>query len=630
MVESKFFIIDFDSTFTQVEALDELAAISLKNSPKKLNILSAIKHITSLGMEGKLSIAESLKQRIKLLNANKKHLEMLVKLLRRKVTPSFVRNKQFFRLHSKNIFIISSGFKDYITPVVKQFNIPEKNIFCNEFVFDKDKNIIGFDERNTLAKENGKVELLKSLKLEGEIYVVGDGYTDYQLKESGLVAKFFAFTENVAREVVVKKADHVAPTFDEFLYMSKLPMSISYPKNRIKMLLLENIHHESISLLKREGYTVEGIPKSLTEEELVERIKDVSILGIRSKTEITARMLENAHRLMAIGAFCIGTNQIDLIGCSRKGIAVFNAPYSNTRSVVELAMGEIIMLMRNIFDKSNNAHKGVWDKSSHRSYEVRGKNLGIIGYGNIGSQLSVLAEDFGMNVYYYDIVEKLALGNAKKCGSMQELLKKADIVSVHVDGNPRNRNLIGKKEFRVMKDGAIFLNMSRGFVVDMQALEKYIKNGKIRGAGIDVFPTEPRSNSEEFVSELRNLPNVILTPHVAGSTEEAQQNIGQFVANKIIDFINTGNSFSSVNFPNIQLPMLRNAHRLIHIHKNVPGVLSQINGILAKNNINILGQYLKTNEEIGYSITDVSKECPNQVVNELKKTSNTIKFRILY
>ena len=626
----KYFIIDFDSTLTQVETFEELANISLNNNSRKDEILSEINRITNQGMNGEISISESLYRRFKLLNANKKHLEKLVKVLKRKISPSFKRNKNFFRNYCDNIYIMSNGFKECIVPVVKQLGILEKNVYANNFIFDENGNIVGFDDKSILAKETSKVEQLKRLNLEGEVYVIGDGYTDYELKESGLVTKFFAFTENVERSLVVKKADYVAPTFDEFLYVNNLPMSISYPKNRINTLLLENIHQKGVFILTEEGYNVDVMQKGLDEDELSEKIEDISILGVRSKTKITSKVLENANRLMAIGAFSVGTDQIDISECAKKGIIVFNAPYSNTRSVVELAIGNIIMLMRNIFDRSVKLHKGIWDKSINGSFEIRGKKLGIIGYGNIGSQLSVLAEALGMDVYYYDIMEKLALGNAKRCSTMRELLKKADIVTLHVDGRKENRNLIGEKEFRLMKDDAIFLNLSRGFVVDINALVKYIKNGKIKGASIDVYPDEPKSNNEGFVSELRNLPNVILTPHVGGNTEEAQKNIAEFVTGKIIDYINTGDSFASVNFPNIQLPRLHNHHRLLHIHGNVPGILAQINSILARNGINIEGQYLKTNEYIGYVITDVNKRYNRDVINELKKIPHTIKFRVLY
>jgi D-3-phosphoglycerate dehydrogenase len=407
-------------------------------------------------------------------------------------------------------------------------------------------------------------------------------------------------------------------------------MSISYPKNRIKVLLLENIHKDAVRMFKAEGYQVETLSGSLNEEELSEKIKDVLILGVRSKTNVTAKVLQNAKKLLAAGAFCVGTNQIDLNACSKRGVIVFNAPFSNTRSVVELVVGEIIMLMRGIFDKSMKLHKGVWDKSSQGSYEVRGKKLGIIGYGKIGSQLSVLAEDMGMEVYFYDMLEKLAMGNAKRCNTLKELLKKCDIITVHVDGSEQNHSFIGNREFKQMKDGVIFINLSRGFVVDINALAENIKSGKVKGASIDVYPDEPVSNDENFISELQNLPNVILTPHIGGSTDEAQKDIANFVPAKIIDFINSGNSYYSVNFPNIQLPSFENAHRLIHIHHNVPGILAKINSVFADNNINIIGQYLKTDETTGYVITDISKKYNPHVINELKEIEHTIKFRVLY
>jgi D-3-phosphoglycerate dehydrogenase len=375
---------------------------------------------------------------------------------------------------------------------------------------------------------------------------------------------------------------------------------------------------------------VEIYHAALTEEELIQKIKNVSVLGIRSKTLVTERVLQHANRLMAIGAFCIGTNQIDLKTATKKGIAVFNAPFSNTRSVVELAVAQMIILMRNIIDKSIKMHAGVWDKSAKGSYEVRGKKLGLIGYGNIGTQLSVLAESLGMKVLYYDIEERLSLGNAVQCKSMKEVLQQADVVSLHVDGRTTNTNLIGPAEFALMKKGVIFINLSRGHVVDIQSLRENVLSGKVAGCAIDVFPLEPVSNDEEFVSELRGLPNTILTPHIGGSTLEAQQNIGQFVPGKVMDYINNGNTSNSVNFPNITLPTLQNAHRLIHIHLNVPGVLAQINNVLAEHGINIVGQYLKTNETIGYVITDINKEYDKEVIARLRAIEHTIKFRVLY
>jgi D-3-phosphoglycerate dehydrogenase len=626
----KYYVFDFDSTLTAVEAFEELAAIALKGNKDKDKIVKEIGHITDLGVDGTITFTESLERRILLLHAKREHLVVLVKKLKSKISKSIKSNKDFFLKNSENIYVISGGFKEFVDPIVAAYKIPSERVYANTFTFDKDDNIIGFDRNNHLAQPNGKIGQLKELNLDGEIYVIGDGYSDYQMREAGLAHKFFAYTENIERVNILDRADHITPSFDEFLYVNKLPMNISYPKNRIKVLLLENVHADALEIFKEEGYQVETHNGAMTEAELAEAIKGVSILGIRSKTQVTKEVLKNADRLLAIGAFCIGTNQIDLDEALKKGVAVFNAPYSNTRSVVELAIGEIIMLQRGITDKSKLLHEGKWDKSAKGSFEIRGKKLGIIGYGNIGSQLSVLAESLGMQVMYYDVVEKLSLGNAYKCGSLRELLKKADIITLHVDGSETNTNLIGENEFKMMKEGIIFLNLSRGHVVDITALEKYIKNGKIRGAGVDVYPYEPKTNDEEFKTELRGLPNTILTPHVGGSTEEAQRNIAAHVPENIIKYINTGNSFTSVNLPNLTLPELNKAHRLLHLHKNVPGIMAKINSVFARYGINILGQYLKTSGNIGYLITDIDKAYNEDVVREFKKIDHTIRFRVLY
>ncbi|MBS1556821.1 MAG: phosphoglycerate dehydrogenase [Bacteroidetes bacterium] len=627
---NKYFVIDFDSTFTKVEAFDVLADIVLREHPDSEGLKKRIAKITNLGMEGKLSLRESIDKRLEILQPEKRHLTPLVKKLKDLVSDSFKRNKEFFETHAANIYIISNGFREFIEPVVTEYGIRSENILANEFIFDEREKVIGFDLDNPLSANNGKVEQLKKLSLPGDVYVIGDGYTDYEIKHAGLANKFYAFTENVERASVLNKADHVAPSLDEFLYLNKLNTAISYPKNRINVLLLENVHPVAIELMKSEGFNVESYPAGLDEDELCEKIKNVSVLGIRSKTQVTAKVIEHANRLMVIGAFCIGTNQIDLKAATKKGIAVFNAPFSNTRSVVELAIAEMIMLMRNIIDKSAKMHEGKWDKSAKGSFEIRGKKLGIVGYGNIGSQLSVLAENLGMKILYYDREEKLALGNATKCKSLKELLTQADVVTLHVDGREANTNLIGEAEFSWMKKGVIFLNLSRGHVVDVKALRASILNGKVAGCSVDVFPYEPISNDEEFVSELRGLPNTILSPHIGGSTSEAQENIGNFVPGKMMDYINTGSTSNSVNFPNLTLPTLENAHRLIHIHNNVPGILAQINKVLADNGINIVGQYLKTNEHIGYVITDINKEYNKDVIKDLRAIEHTIKFRVLY
>lgn len=623
----KYIIIDFDSTFTKVEGLDELAKIAL---PALHPNIRKIEEITHWGMEGKILFEEALEKRIALLQANKEHIAKLIEFLKNKVSASFQRNKIFLETFSENIIIISSGFKEFIEPIVMAYGIRKENIFANNFIFNEKGEIISYDKKNLLAQNKGKVKQLQALNLEGEIYVIGDGYTDYEMREAGLANKFYAFTENIERDKVTEKADHIIPNLDEFLFINKLPMQVSYPKNRIKVLLLENIHPKAQEIFKQEGYQVETLKTALNEDELIEKIKDVSILGIRSKTNLTAKVLAQAEKLIAVGAFCIGTNQIDLKTCMHKGIAVFNAPYSNTRSVVEMAIGEMIILTRRLAEKSEKMHKGIWDKSANNSRELRGKKLGIVGYGNIGSQLSVLAEAMGMKVYFYDIVDKLALGNAEKVNSLEELLRISDFISLHVDGRKENQNMIAEKEFEIMKEGAIFLNLARGHVVEISALVKALQSKKLAGAAIDVFPKEPKSNDEMFESELKGLANVMLSPHIGGSTEEAQENIGTYVPNKLIEYINTGSTYASVNIPNLQLPTQKEAHRLLHIHKNTAGILAKINQVLAQHQINILGQYLKTNEEIGYVITDIDKEYSKDVIKDLKDIENTIKFRILY
>jgi len=625
----QYYIIDFDGTFTRVEALEELAKISLKKHKDREAIQKQIEEITDMGMEGRMPFSESLSKRLALLHANRSHLGQLVRVLKKKVTKSFARNKEFFRKYAKNIYIFSGGFREFIVPIVKDYGLLEKNVYANTFTFDNKGNITGYDNSSPMAQEEGKVMQLLDLNLQGDVYVIGDGYTDYQMKESGLVKKFFAFTENIERKVVMDRADHVVPSFDEFLYYNNLPMSLSYPKSRIKVLLLENINKRAVEIFREEGYQVEHLEVSLSQEELGVKIRDVSILGVRSKTQVTKDILQKARRLMAVGTFSIGTNHIDLDACAKKGVAVFNAPYSNTRSVVELVLGATIMLYRKAFDKSLGMHKGLWMKGAEGCHEVRGKLLGIIGYGNIGSQLGTVAEAIGMRVCYYDLDDKLSLGNAVRCSSMEQLLKMSDVVTLHVDGRDENRGLMSAKQLKMMKQGSYLVNMSRGFVVDIGALVQSLESGSLGGAAIDVFPNEPKSNDEPFESPLIGMDNVILTPHHGAGTLEAQQNIADFVPHKLIEFINTGSTVLSCNFPNVSLPALVNAHRLLHVHENVPGIMAKINNAIAGHGINILGQYLKTNENIGYVITDVSRKYDSKVIGSLKKVPNTIKFRLL-
>jgi len=405
----------------------------------------------------------------------------------------------------------------------------------------------------------------------------------------------------------------------------------SLDKSKIRFLLLEGVHQSAVDTLNKAGYTnIEYLKTSLTQEELIEKIADAHFVGIRSRTQLTAEVFEAAKKLIAVGCFCIGTNQVDLKAATAKGVAVFNAPYSNTRSVAELVIAEAILLLRGIPEKNAMAHRGEWMKSASNSYEIRGKSLGIVGYGSIGSQLSVLAESLGMKVYFYDIVTKLPLGNATQVDSMQELLGLSDIVTLHVPETRATQNMIGEKELNQMKAASILINAARGTVIDIDALSHALREKKLLGAAIDVFPVEPKSNNEEFVSPLREFDNVILTPHVGGSTMEAQENIGSEVGEKLAIYSDTGTSITSVNFPEVALPAHPDNHRLLHIHKNVPGVMSEINQVFSENNINICGQYLQTNEDVGYVVIDVDKEYSDLALEKLKSVKGTVRCRVLF
>ncbi|WP_337913210.1 phosphoglycerate dehydrogenase [Vibrio cholerae] len=406
---------------------------------------------------------------------------------------------------------------------------------------------------------------------------------------------------------------------------------VSLEKDRIKILLLEGLHPSSVEVLQAAGYSnIEYHKGSLEEAELIEAIKDVHFVGIRSRSNLTEKVINAAEKLVAIGCFCIGTNQVDLNAAAKRGIPVFNAPFSNTRSVAELVLGEILLLLRGIPEKNALAHRGIWKKSADNSYEARGKRLGIIGYGHIGTQLGIIAENLGMHVYFYDIESKLSLGNATQVHTLSELLNKCDVISLHVPENAGTKNMMGAEEFARMKPGAIFINAARGTVVDIPALCNALESGHIAGAAIDVFPEEPASNKEPFESPLMKFDNVILTPHVGGSTQEAQENIGIEVAGKLAKYSDNGSTLSSVNFPEVSLPEHRSCSRLLHIHANRPGILTQINTIFAEEGINIAAQYLQTTAEIGYVVIDVETARSEEALTKLKAIDGTIRARILH
>ena len=406
---------------------------------------------------------------------------------------------------------------------------------------------------------------------------------------------------------------------------------ISLKKNNIKIVLLEGVHQSAVDALQGAGFSnIHFYATALPENELMNVLKDAHFVGIRSRTQLTREVLGEASKLMAIGCFCIGTSQVDLSVALELGIPVFNAPYSNTRSVAELVIAEAVLLLRGIPEKNAKAHRGQWLKSAHQSFEVRGKKLGVVGYGSIGSQLGIMAEAMGMEVIYYDQLTKLSLGNASACGNLAALLMQADIVTLHVPETPSTYCLMGPTQLAQMKQGAVLINASRGTVVDIEALASCLKNGKLLGAAIDVFPVEPRSNNDEFISPLRGLDNVILTPHIGGSTVEAQVNIGVEVADKLIRYCDNGTSLSAVNFPEVSLPNHENAHRLLHIHENIPGVLSKINNVFSENGINISGQYLNTNSKVGYVVIDVDASWSELALVKLKQVSGTISCRVLF
>jgi D-3-phosphoglycerate dehydrogenase len=623
-------VLDFDSTFTRVEALDVLAEFALAGDPERDVKLAEVARLTELAMSGALEFGEALSRRLALLGVRREHLDPLVARLHGAVTPSIARNRGFFERAGERVWIVSGGFREYVEPVVAAFGVPPERVLANRFLWDAEGRATGADPTVSLSRSGGKAEAVRAALPGAEVVMVGDGWTDWEVRRDGAAVRFHAFVENVARPEVIEVADRVAASFDEVLHAEGLAGRWSFPRSRMKVLLLENVHPNAAAAFRAEGYEVETLTVALEGAALADRLRGVSVLGIRSRTRLTREALAGADRLLAVAAFCIGTNQIDLEAAAERGVAVFNAPYSNTRSVVELAVSEMIALLRGVFDKSAGAHAGRWDKSASGARELRGKTLGLVGYGAIGSQLSVLAEAMGMSVVYHDLVERLSLGNARRVRSLEELLARADVVSLHVDGRAENRNLIGREELGWMKPGAILLNLSRGHVVDVEALAEAIRSGRIGGAGVDVFPEEPESNTEPFTSPLQGLPNVILTPHVGGSTEEAQEAIADFAAERLLGFLHRGDTTFSVNLPNVQLPEVRGAHRFLHIHRNQPGVLAAVNGVLAGRGLNILAQHLKTDERTGYVIVDVDQDYGREVLDELKALPGTVRFRTIY
>ena len=627
---SPVFIFDFDSTLVRIETLEALADIALSDAPDAAARKAEIAALTDQAMSGQVDFGTALRRRLDLLALTRGHVETLTDRILDEAGASIRRNVDFFERHAERVYILSGGFREVIAPLAARLGIAADHVLANDLIYDAEGRVTGVDDANPLSRDNGKPEVIKALNLTGPVVMVGDGWTDAEVKLAGAADRFYAFTEVVSRPKVIEVADATAASLDEVLFAEGVSGRWSYPRNRIKMLLLENIHPAAVERLEEAGYSVETMKGALDEDDLIEAIKGVHVLGIRSKTNVSKRVLEHADRLLAVAAFCIGTNQIDLEAAAEHGVAVFNAPYSNTRSVVELAIGLTIVLMRDVADKSAAMHQGQWNKSATGSRELRGKTLGIVGYGAIGSQLSVLAENLGMRVIFHDLSERLALGNARRMRSLDALLAEADVVSLHVDGRKDNTLIIGAAQLAKMKPGALFLNLSRGHVVDVDALAEALQSGRIAGAAVDVFPEEPRTNADPFASPLQGLKNVILSPHIGGSTEEAQEAIAEFAAERLLGYLNRGDTTFCVNLPNVQVAEVSRAHRLLHIHRNQPGVLAELNRALSSAGLNILGQHLKTDERTGYVITDVDRDYDPEVLKVLRDLPGTVRFRMLH
>ena len=624
------FLLDFDSTLVGAESLEVMAEVCLPEGAEGARRRARIAELTRAGMEGQIDFGAGLRERLALLDLRREHLPAIVERLQQAISPSFRANRAFLAEHAARIHVLSAGFVELIVPVIEALGLHAGNVHANRLRFDDDGRLQGCDEANPLARAGGKAALLRTLELPAPRVLVGDGWSDLEAAEAGAVERFYAYTEHVRRAPVLARAPRQAASFDEVLFDLGLRGVHSYPKSKLKVLLLENIHPSAVEAFAAAGYSVETVAGALDEDALTARIGEIAILGLRSKTRLNARVLAHARRLLAVGAFCIGTNQIDLAAARGRGIAVFNAPYSNTRSVVELALAEIILLLRGLPEKLRQMDRGVWDKSVGPAREVRGKTLGIVGYGNIGMQLSVLAEAAGMRVLYVDLAERLALGTARRMPSLRALLTECDAVSVHVDGRPENRNLFGAAEFAAMPRGSVFLNLARGHVVDLDALKAALDSGHLRGAALDVFPEEPARNGDAFTHPLRENPRLLLTPHIGGSTLEAQADIGRYVGQRLIDYLDTGSTEGAVNVPALRLPPQARAHRLVHLHANQPGVLARINEALSAHGANILGQYLKTDSEVGYVITDVDRDYSPDLLDAIRAVPHTLRFRMLY
>lgn len=637
-------IFDFDSTIINAESVEMVIRETLERADKTVQMQKIVKlqELSRREKNGDIPLGESLHQRFSLAEIRKRDIESAAKKICKLVDP-FVRNTiRILQNAGKRVFIFSNSFEELVYPVTDLLKVDRSQVYTNELIYNREGRVVGIDENNPLFLRSGKGFIAEQLKISGLLpggtAVVGNSISDLSIRKNNVAKMFVYFAGGLTQEEVRREADFSVDHFDQLLTL--FFSDAEFPNEKAReiirtieiekwphFILLENIHPNAIGNIERETYEFETHKNAWTEQELIEKAVIANVLGIRSQTHITKRVINNLPHLWVIGAFCIGTNQIDLSAAANAGIPVFNAPYSNTRSVAELVVGEIIILMRRIFEKSHAAHEGRWLKSATGCSEIRGKIVGIIGYGHIGSQVSVLLESLGISVIFHDIVDKLPLGNAQKALNRDELLQRADVVTLHVPDTPETRGMIGKEQIMRMKKGAFLINSSRGKVVDLEALREALDAGHLAGAAIDVFPAEPKVPDSKFSSVLQGSPNVILTPHIGGSTKEAQENIAAYVSDKLVKYVNSGATTGAINFPEVDMPRVPGTHRILHVHSNVPGVLAKINSVFARRNINIESQILQTKENIGYLIVDVDQQISVQVLRLMGHITETIKVR---
>ncbi len=640
-------IFDFDSTIINTEGVELILHRALQRvEPKARSLqIKKLNQISSMAYIGETSIADALHQCFALAQVHREDVQAAAAEVLNALNPKVADTFAALQDAGKRIFIFSTGFDELVRPVTRALHVDDDHVFTNQLIFDFKGGVIGFNEKNPLFLNVGKGFLVEQLKNDGRLpggtAVVGRGASDLSIRKNNAAQMFVYFAsaqphDEIRRQadLVVDRFDHLLPLFFSEHELSNEKMQVYYEENGIldaaakpNVLLLENIHDNAVQKFIKEGLELRMLKGALRNDELCVGARDVNVLGIRSQTRVTAKTIANLQNLWVVGAFCIGTNQIDLDAAADAGIPVFNAPYSNTRSVAELVVGEIIMLMRRIPEKSQAAHAGQWLKSASGCSEIRGKTVGIIGYGHIGSQVSVLLENLGMSVCFHDVIDKLPLGNAQKASGLDQLLQASDVVTLHVPDTPETRNLVGAEQIASLKEGAFLINSSRGKVVDLDALRAALDSGAVAGAAVDVFPKEPNQPHDAFSSPLQGARNVILTPHIGGSTQEAQINIANYVSDKLLRFIHTGATSGSINFPEVDLPRVPNTHRILHVHHNVPGVLAKINSLFARRGINVAGQLLQTRDHIGYLIVDVNQQVSDQVLDLMGHIAETIKVR---